>query len=683
MSLFHELKRRNVIRVGIAYGVVAWVLLQVADLVLEATEAPSWVLQALMLVIGLGFIAATVVAWAYELTPEGVKKESAVDRSQSIVGHTGRKLDRIIIAFLVVAVAILLYRQSGTQPVETPASSEPIVQQTAAADEAAEPSDKSIAVLPFTTRSTSEDDKYFSDGMHDDLLTQLAKIGSLKVISRTSMMEYRETTKNLKQIGQELGVANILEGAVQRVGKQVRINVQLIDADTDEHLWAETYDREMSLDNLLSIQSEMSRSIAQAMEATLSPQEVALIDRRLTENLEALEAYRRAKSFSVQFNSGDLDRAELGLKQALELDPDFAAAWALLAYVNLSKYWGVEALDNYRVQAREAIDRGRKIDPDLPELDIAEGYYYYWGFLDYPAALEVLEPVLEIYPNDVELIKVLSYVNRRYGRFDLSLDFMFRALALAPRDQRLLFSLGETYAALRQFDKARVYLDKVISIDAANPRAWQLRASIQTGSDGDFMAAARNFQLASIDLKYLEWDVWTSFNFAGDYNAAMAYLAAKKEVGMPGWKSMGQIDTVPILSALTMHYAADPAAIPALSEARIKLGKALDANPEDYELNLLGCMVTGALKDSGTIQACEAALQVTHDDAFDHSWEITSIAQGFALGGEPERALDILQEALESPVGPTTVVMASNPAFRSLHETNRWQELMDKHRVEP
>jgi TolB-like protein/Flp pilus assembly protein TadD len=675
MNFFQELKRRNVFRVTIAYAVAAWVLLQVADLVLEATEAPSWVLQVLMLVIGLGFIAATVVAWAYELTPEGVKKESAVARSESIAGHTGRKLDRIIIAFLVVAVAILFYRQSGTQPVATPVSPEPIVEQTAAADEPTESSDKSIAVLPFTTRSTSEDDKYFSDGMHDDLLTQLAKIGSLKVISRTSMMEYRETTKNLKQIGQELGVANILEGAVQRVGKQVRINVQLIDADTDEHLWAETYDREMSLDNLLSIQSEMSRSIAQAMHATLSPQEAALIDRRLTGNIEALEAYRRAKSFSRSF-TGDLDRAELELKQALELDPEFAAAWAQLAFVYLSKYWGIDQLDTYRVQAREAIDQGRAIDPNLPELDIAEGYYYYWGFLDYPAALEVLEPLLEIYPNDVDLTQVLAYVNRRFGRFDTSLEYMFRAVALAPRDQRLLFALGETYAALRQFDIARIYLDKIISIDAGDPRAEQLRGSILAGNDGDFMAAARSYQLASIDLRFMEWEVWATLVLSGDYDASLAFLAAKKEKGLPGWKSSGQFDAVPVLTALTMHYADDPAATPALNEARIKLATALDASPQEYELNMLNCQVTGALKDPGNVKACEAALETKYDDAFDNPWQITTIAQGFALGGQSERALDILQDVLESPVGPTKIVLAANPAFRSLHATNRWQELM-------
>jgi TolB-like protein len=224
LNFFEELKRRNVFRVGVAYGVAGWVILQVADLVLEAIEAPAWVLKALLLVIAIGFVAALIIAWAYEMTPEGIRKETDVDRTQSIVADTGRKMDRIIIAFLVLAVGVLLYRQVGLAPEEAPESLAQATSEQTASDagelteppSAKETSDKSIAVLPFTTRSTSEDDKFFSDGMHDDLLTQLAKIGSLKVISRTSMMEYRDTTKNLRQIGEELGVANILEGSVDR-----------------------------------------------------------------------------------------------------------------------------------------------------------------------------------------------------------------------------------------------------------------------------------------------------------------------------------------------------------------------------------------------------------------------------------------------------------------------------------
>jgi TolB-like protein/Tfp pilus assembly protein PilF len=521
----------------VAYGVAGWVLLQVADLVLEAIEAPSWVLKALLLVVVLGFVAALVIAWAYEMTPEGIRKENDVDRSKSITADTGRKMDRIIIAFLVLAVAVLLYRQIGLAPEEEPEplASSTTEQATIDAGETDEPSslkeinDKSIAVLPFTTRSTSEDDKFFSDGMHDDLLTQLAKIGSLKVISRTSMMEYRETTKNLKQIGLELGVANILEGAVQRVGKQVRINVQLIDTNTDEHLWAETYDREMSLDNLLSIQSEMSRSIAKAMEATLSPEEEALIERRLTDNLEALEAYRRAKALSEVFVRKDLERAELELKHALELDPDFAAAWAHLAYVYLSLFWGVDDQEHFRVSAREAIDQGRAIDPDLPELDIAEGYYFYWGHLDYQSALQILEPVLAIYPNDFELLELMAWVNRRYGKFDTALEFMFKALDVAPRDHRVLYGVGETYAAMRRFEEAQDYLIKLSEVGPANPRAAQLRGSILFGKGADYEGAARNFQLASIDLSFLEMNVWMSYVLAGDFESALAAVSIQAD----------------------------------------------------------------------------------------------------------------------------------------------------------
>jgi TolB-like protein/Tfp pilus assembly protein PilF len=677
-----------VFKVAAAYIIVGWLIMQAGEVMGPALHLPEWVNSLLAFFLILGFPMAMFFAWAFEMTPEGLKKEKEVDHSQSVADSAGQKLNYAIMGLLALAVVYFVFDKFVTNPQHDTG----ITQTTQTAiDEIdveadliePDPDKKSIAVLPFTTRSTSEDDKFFSDGMHDDLLTQLAKIGSLKVISRTSMMEYRETTKNLRQIGEELGVANILEGAVQRVGKQVRINVQLIDARTDEHLWAETYDREMSLDNLLSIQGEMSRSIAQAMEATLSPQEEALIDRRLTDNLEALEAYRRAKSFSGPFIAKDLDRAELELKQALKFDPEFAAAWAMLAHVNLSRYWGVENLDQYRVQARKAIDSGRAIDPDLPELDIAEGYYYYWGFQDYPAALEVLEPVLEIYPNDVELNEVLALVNRRYGRFDTSLDFMFRVLALAPRDQQIIYSLGETYSALRQFDKAQSYLDKLVALNPASPRLAHLRAQILGNRDGDFLGSARNFQLASIDLQFLKWNVWTAFNHAGDYEASMAFLAEQQEEGMPGWKSSRQLNTVPILSALTMFYAEDPAAIPSLNEVQTSILTALEAHPEEFEVNLLQCLVSGALGEPSTIGACEAAIRVMRNDAFDRPWEMVSTAQGFALGGHSDRALDILQEVLESPIGPATIDIKANPAFRSLHESDRWQALMRQHGAKP
>ncbi|MFT5139944.1 MAG: TolB-like protein/Tfp pilus assembly protein PilF [Rhodothermales bacterium] len=688
MSFFEELKRRNVFRVGIAYGVAAWVLLQVADLVLEAIEAPSWVLKALMLVIGLGFIAALVIAWAYELTSEGIKKESEVDRSQSVVTETGRKMDRIIIAFLVVAVAVLLYRQSGvSENAETAKrGSEPIssvASEQAPSDESEKrgltPNDKSIAVLPFTTRSTSEDDKFFSDGMHDDLLTQLAKIGSLKVISRTSMMEYRETTKNLRQIGEELGVANILEGAVQRVGKQVRINVQLIDADTDEHLWAETYDREMSLDNLLSIQSEMSRAIASAMQTTLSPQEEALLDRRMTENIEALDAYRRAKNYSEVFDAIDLARAEREIQHALELDPNFVAAWALKAYIHMSTYWGISDKKEHRDAALAAINRGRAIEPDSPDLDLAEGYYYYWGFLDYEAALKVLEPVLKVYPNDVELLKVLSYVNRRYGEFDTSYDYMEKAYALAPRDIRLIYAMGETKTWMSDWKVAQNFLDQLQSLDPIHPRTLQLRAAIISLRDNKFTEAARIYAMVPKETLSLGSNIWTMFIYAQDYESAMAastFGEDKESADGPMPPAMTQ--------GITYLLAGEhEKALPLLEQARDFLQQWYAEEPDDWYLLRSLCMTVGALADREmTKTMCDRAASEIPNDAFDRSFNYELIANGYAMAGLENQAIDLLEKIAESRVTVPVSMIAANPMFESLHNTKRWQALMLEHGIE-
>ena len=278
MSLFSELKRRNVFRVGIAYLIGGWLVIQVADIVLENIGAPAWVMQVILLLLVLGFVGAVFFSWAFEVTPEGLKLESEVDRSQSITGMTGRKLDRSITVMLVVALGYFIWESRvAERGAEPPTVTEEVV--AAEAPEAVETvaTDKSIAVLPFDNRSSRGEDEYFTEGIHDDLLTNISKIGSMRVISRTSVMEYKDTTKNLRDIAQELGVANILEGGVQRSGNQVRINVQLIDAATDDHLWAEIYDRELTAENLFTIQSEISIAIAEALHATLSPedQEVA------------------------------------------------------------------------------------------------------------------------------------------------------------------------------------------------------------------------------------------------------------------------------------------------------------------------------------------------------------------------------------------------------------------------
>ncbi|MDX1570924.1 MAG: hypothetical protein R3200_10580, partial [Xanthomonadales bacterium] len=407
-NFFGELKRRNVFRVALLYLVGSWLVLQVGEILFEALALPDWSLRFILAALLLGFPIALVFSWVYELTPDGIKREKDVDRSQSVTHETSRKLDLAVIAVVLVGLAVVL-GDRFLAPADTaadekavPSSTPDAVEQDAAlpaeptpgkneVSPAPAPDDsapaQSVAVLPFTTRSTDPEDEFFADGMHDDLLTQLAKIGALKVISRTSVMEYKETTKKVPEIADELNVATVVEGGVQRAGSRVRINAQLIDADTDQHLWAETFDRELTAQNIFDIQTEIATAIAEALQATLTPEEETRIGRKLTDNLEAWEAYRRGLRLLNGISPDDYQRALLEAQRALELDPDFAAAYSVVARVHMARFWFFGSDPADRRKAWAAIEEGRRIAPESPELDIAEAYYHYWGHLAYDEAL--------------------------------------------------------------------------------------------------------------------------------------------------------------------------------------------------------------------------------------------------------------------------------------------------------
>lgn len=672
MSFFEELKRRNVFRVGVAYAVSAWVLLQFIDLVLENIQAPDWIMQVFMLALAVGFPLAIFFAWAFEVTPDGVKRESEVDRSQSVTKQTGSKLNLVIFVAMGLALAWFAWDKFSSDLPSPMIESRQEASTPGAVTESPTP-EKSIAVLPFTTRSTSEEDQFFSDGMHDDLLTQLAKIGSLKVISRTSVMEYRDTTKNLKQIGGELGVANILEGAVQRVGNQVRINIQLIDANTDEHLWAETYDRELSIDNLLVIQSEIARAITGELKATLNPEEQVALERKLTDNLEAMTAYRSARILSQFFIKADLERAEVEIRHALELDPEFAAAWAELAYIRMSRYWGGEPDEIHLEIARNAIDRGREISPDLPELDIAEGYYFYWGHLDYARALSVLEPALKTYPNDADLLQVVAFVNRRAGNIDKAIEYMKRGLVLAPRETSLIYTLGETYGAMQQFDEAQFYLDMLLAIDPSTARGYQLQAYQMSGRNDDYKAAARYLKLAQ-DLDFLFDEYWLYLVLAGDYEGALEITKG------PEQKFESKTSTPrDMLDGLTYLYSGDlDSAQPLLINARQQLQSRLESRPGDVFILMDLCTLSGALRETAeSVVQCQAALEALPDDAYSKPVWLSWIAEGLAMGGHREMALEIISSVFEYRFGPSFNDLKRNPAYKSLHQSERWKSLFD------
>jgi len=462
MSLIAEFKRRNVFRVGAGYAIVAWLLVEVASVVMPALHLPDWTLTFLIFVILAGFPLALILAWAFELTPEGIKREKDVESAESIRQQTGRKLDFAIIGLLAIAVIYFAADKFALQavPEQVEAAAEPVPAGAPAAREG------SIAVLPFANRSADEADAFFVDGMHDDILTHLARIRSLKVISRTSVMEYRNTTKNLKTIGRELGAATILEGGVQRAGAQIRVNVQLIDAETDEHLWAEIYDRQLTAANIFTIQSEIATAIADALRATLSTEERELLETVPTENMAALEAYFRGKQRMEKRSTAALAEAVDDFSRAIELDPNFA-----LAYVGLADSYTLQleysdlSIDEGLVKARAAVDKALALDDRLAEAYTSLGSIEH-DRNDYEAAEAAYQRALELNPNYVTAYHWYAILlNGPLGRRDESLELIEKAAELAPRSPIILQNVGGMYDSVGRFDESLVWLRKSIEID--------------------------------------------------------------------------------------------------------------------------------------------------------------------------------------------------------------------------
>jgi TolB-like protein/thioredoxin-like negative regulator of GroEL len=442
---------------------IAWVLLQAADFGLDMIEAPNWVVQALFLLASLGLVGVLIFSWVFEMTPEGIKKESDIDRASSITPQTGRKLDRVIIAALGLLVVYFVIDKVLLQD-QAPTAEQAAIESSSRTGKHSEPDpgpisepirDNSIAVLPFANRSRLEDDEFFTDGIHDDLLTQLAQIDDLKVISRTSVMEYRDTTKKISEIASELGVSTILEGGVQRAGNRVRINAQLIDVATDEHLWAQTFDREMTIENIFDIQSEISRQIVTAVKGELSAEEQQRIDERPTDNLAAWEAYLHGKA-AVTAGGYTVDtyiQAEPWVQRAVELDPNFARAWALLAQIYLNRLWIGEYSPELRELARQTTDRAAQLAADDPIVISAQAEFLYRAENDYEQALQMFNQAAEDAPGDSNIWNNIAALERRLGRWEDAVDHFYKAWQLDPRSVNAGFSFLQTLSALQDWER--------------------------------------------------------------------------------------------------------------------------------------------------------------------------------------------------------------------------------------
>src|SRR5947208_9370576 len=349
--------------------------------------------------------------------------------------------------------------------------------------------DKSIAVLPLDNLSEEKENAFFADGIQEELLSSLAKIKDLKVISRTSVMQYKAgITRNLKEIAQQLGVSNVIEGSVRRSGNHIRVSVQLIDALTDRHIWVQNYDRTMA--DSLALQGELATEIAAGVGATLSPQEKARVEAKPTNNPAAYEAYlggRAAETGSV-FDNSSVERAIQSYQEAVKLDPSFVPAWVRLSFVHSNSYWiGHDPSPGRLAAAKDAADRALALDPNLPETHLALGYYRYYGQHDFAGALAEFQQAEQGLPNNVDVIRAIALIQRRLGHWDEAIAELRRAVELDPRNIDASSLLAMTYSAVRRFPEALTSVDRVLALEPANTEALGLKAHVFRAT-GDLQA---------------------------------------------------------------------------------------------------------------------------------------------------------------------------------------------------
>jgi TolB-like protein/Tfp pilus assembly protein PilF len=462
-GFFEELQRRKVYRVAIAYIVASWALAQGLAQVLPVFDISNSVIRGVIALLLIGFPVALALAWVFDVTPQGIKVTPALG------SHRRRNLILLIAAGVIVSAAagFFLLPRAVRQRV-----------------------DKSVAVLPFQNLSSDPENAYFADGIQEEVLTRLAKIADLKVISRASTQQYQSQPGNLVEIAKQLGVANILEGSVQKAGNQVRVNVDLVNAQTGSQLWAETYDRKLS--DIFAVESEIAKGIAESLQATLTGREEQALAARPTNNPEAYDAYLRGLAFEARSNysSDALFRAIDFYDLAVRLDPNFALAWARLsgaqALLYVNRYDTTAAR---RDAAKRALENAQKLQPNAPETLLFTGYYQFWVLHDYGLAKATFGRVSKMLPGNSQVLYALAAIARSEGHWDESISYWERGLALNPRNTALLTEVAFTYAALRQFPRAEKLYDRALDIVPNELSLMALKASIYQ-AEGNLQKAA-------------------------------------------------------------------------------------------------------------------------------------------------------------------------------------------------
>jgi TolB-like protein len=664
-TFFSELKRRNVYKVAVAYAVVAWLLIQAASILFPTFDAPSWVMKVFIAAIALGFPIALILAWAFELTPEGIKRTDDIEPARS----KGRAW--IYIAIIAAALSIALFflgRLSVSNKPNAPADI----------------SSKSIAVLPFENLSANQENAFFSDGVQDEILTDLAKVADLKVISRTSVMQYKaNTARNLGEIAQALKVANVLEGSVQRSANRVRVSAQLIDARTDTHIWAENYDRELS--DVFTIQSEIAQAIADQLQVKLSPKEKAAIDERPTKDLAAYDLYLKAKQLreeDILNQSNERENILQGiqlLNEAVARDPRFLLAHCFLALGHDAFYSNFEHTDARRALAEASVQAAVRLKPDSGETHLAQGIHYYLGYLDYGRARMELLKAQRALPNNAVVAGFLGYIARRQGNWDDAVREMTRAVELDPNGG-WLDDLGEFYSNLRRYKEAAAIYDRALVQHPTSIPLRVRRALVDRDAEANPGPLRTVINKIESESPSAEGEVAeVAFDLAAacerDPEAAeraVAALARQPREKLPfptafceGLVARLRHDESSAHAAFVVARAENEQLVRTQSKNSVPLGMLafIDASMDNKKK---------AIEEARA--AC--ALSPLDKDALEGARQKTNLARVYALTGERDLALEELTAVSKLPGGPSYGELKLYPEWDSLRDDPRFRKIV-------
>ncbi len=527
-NFLDELKRRNVYKVAVAYAVVAWLLIQIATQVFPFFEIPNWAVRLVVLVLIVGFPVALALSWAFEITPDGIKRESEVEPNDSITAHTGRKLVGITVAVAIVAAGLLVYQLLHSRLTAAPSGLTGAAPPSALSQAVSE---KSIAVLPFDNLSRDPENAYFAEGIQDEVLTRLAKVSDLKVISRTSTQHFKSSPDNLPQIAKQLGVANILEGSVQRSADQVRVNVQLIKAATDAHLWADIYDRKMT--DIFAVESEIAKNIAEKLQAELTGSEKAALASHPTDNAEAYQLYLKGRFFWNKRTGDDLKTAADLFRRAIAADPSYAGAYAGLAQADLLiPVFGAGRPPDFFPKAESAARRAIALDAASAEGHAALAMLLVFDFKFAEAEAE-FNRAIQSNPNYATAHHWFgNSLLVATGRFDEAIKEGERGVELDPLSLIINADLGGTLMIARRYDEAITQLRRTLALDNKFAYAhWNLGEALYLKGDLDAAIVEYEKALALDDDPEVLALLGRAYAETGRKEKALEILQKLKEAG--------------------------------------------------------------------------------------------------------------------------------------------------------